>query len=142
MEHLRTKGRQALLTLLSETNTDILEKHIWKQCKNEPTIYTWILYQTIGDISTKLEKRNVILERIKKGEIGWLHPVYNRIRARISEHDEYLIKPFDVEEGVVTCPKCHSQRVFSFSKQVRSADEPMTTFSRCAKCEYNWSYSG
>ena len=56
--------------------------------------------------------------------------------------DDYLTKPFEVVDGVVTCPKCQGMKTWSVQKQTRSSDEPMTTFSRCALCNHQWSYSG
>lgn len=38
------------------------------------------------------------------------------------------------------CPKCAHKRAFFMQIQTRSADEPMTTFYRCAehRCAHNW----
>ncbi|CAO1631799.1 unnamed protein product [Parajaminaea phylloscopi] len=43
-------------------------------------------------------------------------------------------------EPVATCPKCDHDRAYYFQLQVRSADEPMTTFYRCTKpsCTHQW----
>lgn len=51
-----------------------------------------------------------------------------------------LTKPLEVEEGLYTCPKCKSKKTHSYSRQVRSADEPATTFITCANtdCSYKW----
>nr|QCF47512.1 putative transcription elongation factor SII [Erythrocytic necrosis virus] len=66
------------------------------------------------------------------------HPVYSRLAAAESVIDKFLkIKNF-VEEGVIQCGKCKSKRVFTVGKQVRAADEPMTTFCFCANCKSKW----
>ncbi|KAI8322479.1 hypothetical protein GQ54DRAFT_288051 [Martensiomyces pterosporus] len=38
------------------------------------------------------------------------------------------------------CPKCRHERAYFMQIQLRSADEPMTTFYKCCdpKCGYNW----
>ena len=79
------------------------------------------MFQTVGDIikGVKLEK---IVQNIKKSMIGWDHPDYTDVKHRIEEHDEFIINPFEVEEGVTKCNKCGSERVFTYSKQVRSSD--------------------
>ena len=57
------------------------------------------------------------------------------------EQDNFIIKPFEIEEGVLQC-KCGSKRVYSYSKQSRSADEPMSTYAQCMSCKSKWVYSG
>ncbi|KIM55263.1 hypothetical protein SCLCIDRAFT_1221303 [Scleroderma citrinum Foug A] len=37
-----------------------------------------------------------------------------------------------------SCDKCNNRRAFFYQLQIRSADEPMTTFYRCTKCHYQW----
>lgn len=37
-----------------------------------------------------------------------------------------------------SCDKCNNSRAFFYQLQIRSADEPMTTFYRCTKCHYQW----
>lgn len=36
------------------------------------------------------------------------------------------------------CPKCGNNEAFWWLRQMRSADEPPTTFYRCTKCKYSW----
>ena len=56
------------------------------------------------------------------------------------EQNEFLIKPFELEEGVLLC-KCGSKRVFSYTKQIRASDECITTFATCAKCGSRWTHN-
>lgn len=37
------------------------------------------------------------------------------------------------------CPYCEHDVAYFQQIQIRSADEPMTTFYRCANCEKTWS---
>ena len=39
-------------------------------------------------------------------------------------------------------PKCSNTRPYFFQLQIRSADEPMTTFYKCVKCATNWNDGG
>ena len=47
----------------------------------------------------------------------------------------------NVDKTEIRCtnPACDSTEAFYLQIQIRSADEPMTTFYRCAKCGTNWS---
>uniref|UniRef100_A0A7S2XA16 DNA-directed RNA polymerase subunit n=2 Tax=Lotharella TaxID=74819 RepID=A0A7S2XA16_9EUKA len=36
------------------------------------------------------------------------------------------------------CPKCKFKQAYYTQLQTRSADEPMTTFLRCADCHFQW----
>ncbi len=36
------------------------------------------------------------------------------------------------------CPKCETKEAFFYQLQIRSADEPMTTFLRCKNCAHQW----
>jgi DNA-directed RNA polymerase subunit M/transcription elongation factor TFIIS len=79
---------------------------------------------------------------IKGGEFSWNHPSLKEDILTINEMRDYIQKPLEVEEGVITCKKCGSRRVFSYQKQTRGCDESSTTFAQCAKCGKKWTYSG
>ena len=68
--------------------------------------------------------------------------MFKEIFQRLEEHDDFIINPFEVEEGCTECKKCGSKRVFTYTKQIRSSDEPMTTFAKCVQCKISWTYSG
>jgi DNA-directed RNA polymerase subunit M/transcription elongation factor TFIIS len=144
-KELRANGVKALRTVLKqEQNIKIIEKYIHKNAKKTESYnktYQKIVYQTIGDILNGSSLKDMV-NNIKNNMIDWNHPVYSSIKNRIDEHDEFIINPFEVEEGVTECGKCGSGRVFTYQKQTRGADEPMTTFAKCVKCKTNWTYSG
>lgn len=142
---LRESGKLVLATVLKhEQNIRIVEKCIHKNSKNAnkyDEMYQRILYQTVGDILNGGNLKSVV-KNIKNELVGWDHPVFKDIKHRIEEHDEFIVNPFEVEEGVTKCNKCGSERVFTYQKQTRGADEPMSTFAKCVKCKSQWSYSG
>ena len=86
-----------------------------------------VIYQVVGDILNKVPLKDILAGIVKK-KVGWNHPYFSDITGRVDEHDNFIRDPFEVEEGVLQC-KCGSNRVFSYSKQCRGADEPMTTFA-------------
>lgn len=71
---------------------------------------------------------------------GWNSKCYNEY---IDDEKRMIInitKPLEVEEGIYTCPRCKGKKTHHYSRQVRSADEPATTFITCADkdCQYKW----
>lgn len=138
---LRNHGRDALGTVLNiPGNIKIIEKHIFEVSDGQEYNYKRNLYQIIGDVMVK-KKLEDLLKNIKQKRIGWNHSSFDFARAQLDEQDDFIENPFEVEEGVIDC-KCGSKRVFSYSKQSRSADEPMTTYAQCVQCNAKWQYSG
>lgn len=145
MADIRKHGRDALGTVLNiPGNIKIIEKHIHEVSSDEGQTnefdYKRNLYQIIGDIMVK-KKLEDLLKNIKQKRIGWNHRSFDFARAQMDEQDDFIENPFEVVEGVIDC-KCGSKRVFSYSKQSRSADEPMTTYAQCVQCNAKWQYSG
>lgn len=105
----------------------------------------WLLSQVYEDLGGE-EDCQVIetyIERvIKPGLLGWDHFSYSSIKRSQQEQDDYVLNPFEAEEGVVECKKCGSSKVYSVSVQTRAADEPMTTMAQCIVCKTKWSYNG
>lgn len=152
----REEGKKSLGTVLKqEQNIRIIEKHIYdtseKQCVDEDCIeeiYKHNLYQTIGDILNGSKLSNMVSD-IKNSRLGWNHFTFKDMQNMLDEQNDFIENPFAVEEGVLECKSrdtngvlCGSKRVFSYQKQVRSSDEPMTTFASCCKCGTKWTYSG
>jgi DNA-directed RNA polymerase subunit M/transcription elongation factor TFIIS len=145
-EDFRDQGIKALSTVLKRPeNCNIVEKAIFKKLSEigdvDEDIYKWCVYGVVGLLCQNTDKKEV-LKDIKAGKIGWQNPTYDNVAAKIEEFDNYLIIPFEVVEGVTECPRCKSRRTLNVQKQTRSADEPMTTFSRCVDCGFQWTYSG
>ncbi|KAF9930440.1 DNA-directed RNA polymerase III subunit RPC10 [Linnemannia zychae] len=46
----------------------------------------------------------------------------------------------NVDQTEASCPRCEHDRAYYMQIQTRSADEPMTTFYKCAelKCGWQW----
>ena len=44
----------------------------------------------------------------------------------------------NVDQIDAPCHKCPNTRAYFMQIQIRSADEPMTTFYKCTKCNYQW----
>jgi DNA-directed RNA polymerase subunit M/transcription elongation factor TFIIS len=134
------KGKLALSTVIKNPkNIEIINRTISKNSKNEKSYFN-LIYQTVGDVISGISLKE-ILKSVNNGKNEWNHVSFEQIKNRIDEHDEFIINPFEVEEGVTTC-KCGSKRVFTYQKLTRGADEPMSTFAKCVKCKHQWTYSG
>jgi DNA-directed RNA polymerase subunit M/transcription elongation factor TFIIS len=158
-EENRANGLEVLRTVLkSENNIKIIEKYVdmnvnavlndeeseyerEKKVQEYTLKYNKFIYDIVGDVVSGINLKD-ILNKLKTGLVGWKHPVFDEIRTKIEEHDEFIMNPFEVEEGALTCAKCGCNKTYSYSKQTRSADEPMSTFAQCLKCKAKWVYSG
>jgi DNA-directed RNA polymerase subunit M/transcription elongation factor TFIIS len=98
----------------------------------------WIVAQATRDLES-MSLDEYINERFNKGLIGFNHPMFDKLRQKEQERDNYVVNPYEVEEGIIKCTKCGSNRVFSTSVQTRAADEPMTMIAQCSVCKYKWS---
>lgn len=144
----RSKGIEALNKVLTiEKNIKTIEELIYKYCNtfsndsnDIENIYKESIYQVIGDILSKKFTMKTIAQYIKDGKLGFNHNSYDDIKSKQKEQDDYLVCPFEVEEGVMECHKCNSKKVISYAKQTRGGDESTTIFCTCVnpKCGHRW----
>jgi hypothetical protein len=72
-----------------------------------------------------------------------LLPKYHEIRIenlvkRQAAEDANIIDPKDIEDGFYECERCGQNKTTFESRQLRSADEPATTFITCHLCRFTW----
>lgn len=116
-------------------------KNIVKDKTNEFGDLEWVLAQAEEDLEN-LSPEMYIEKHLVTKLIGWKHPMFHEIKCRQEEQDDYILNPYEVEEGVIECIKCKGRRVFSTTIQTRAADEPMTTIAHCVACKTKWSQNG
>ena len=106
-------------------------------------IYKKIVYQIVGELLAGKDLK-VVLECIKKEEIGFDSSTFRNIKEKQFEIDNFIVNPFTVEEGIAECRKCNGKRVYTYSKQKRSADEPATVYAQCVNpmCKNRWVNNG
>lgn len=141
-EDVRILGKTTLkLVLNQEKNITIFEKNIFEKSqdleKNQEKNYKKLLYQTCYKISNDKDIKK-ILNNIKEDHIGWDSDIFKEIKAKLDKQDEFITNPFTVEEGVLVCSKCGSNKTYSYTKQIRRADEGTTVFCICVKCNSRW----
>mgnify|MGYP001275215669 CR=1 FL=1 len=141
----RTQGIEALATVLNNNkNITILEKTVYEIASKLPFAeeeYKQGIYQVLADVQEQISIK-IIYRNIKNGNIGWKHKCFDDMARMISEQNEFIENPFEVEEGVHTCMKCGSKRVFSYNRQVRGGDEGTGVFCECAACHCKWQERG
>jgi len=141
----RTQGVDALTNVLSnKKNITILERAIYEAVTGEQNLeedYKWGIYQILSDLQEQKSIKD-IYRSIRNGELGWKHNSFLSMAQRIQEQNEFIENPFEVEEGVHTCRKCGSKRVFSYNRQVRGGDEGTGVFCECAACHCKWQEQG
>jgi len=68
-------------------------------------------------------------------------PIYSELPLVKKEVDDVMGGAADWENAPkadARCPKCEHTRAYYFQVQIRSADEPMTTFYKCVSCGNRW----
>jgi len=136
----RKKGMNVLSQLLDGDNIKKIEQIIWEKSDKDNKIYNKLLYEITGDIISNV-KVDEIYSMIENNLLDWNHPKFKEYKIEMEEENLFIENPIEVEEGVLQCV-CGSNKVFSFSRQTRGADEPMTTFAECVECKNKWQYSG
>lgn len=140
----RERGKSALKTVLTNAqNIDTFEKYIYEyslKFEDFEFIYLQTIYEIINDISAHAKLKD-ILQNIKSNKLGWQNVFFKTMIEDEIDQDNFLKNPFEIEEGVLEC-NCGSKKVFSYQKQSRSADEPMSTYATCVTCKAKWVYSG
>ena len=67
------------------------------------------------------------------------HPVFDSAREKVKYVIKQLEKPQETFEGsLYTCFKCGSNKIFSITKQIRSADQGTSVFNECRDCYNKW----
>jgi DNA-directed RNA polymerase subunit M/transcription elongation factor TFIIS len=141
---VREQGLNALKSIeCLKKRASHLEKMVWNCYSHQQVdfsknkdVYFELIYQVIGD-SLKCKSNEDIQDGLLKMKSLWDNDIFTPVRNRVAEQDDFVMAPFEIEEGVIEC-RCGSKRVFSFTKQDRSCDEPTTVFAQCLSCNKKW----
>ncbi len=95
----------------------------------------------------------LFLEKLKSGQIQVekiaffspqeLHPSHwEKLVNRQLAKDEFLYqRTIGTRTTEYKCGRCKENNCSYYQQQVRSCDEPMTTFVHCLNCGHRWSYN-
>jgi len=130
--------------IFSKKNRQLVEKYVSHYTRTDAEYYD-LLYRIVGILlhpygdGTKRERIQNILTMVHEDELSvWNQPVYSLYKIREEEQLNFIANPIEVEEGVLECGKCGSNRTISFTKQVRSSDESTSVFAQCVECGNKW----
>lgn len=134
---------QAIVDLIKEISSNMNEDEEWimSQIYEDLLSDEWKI-KSCHDSDVIEIPEEYVQTVIMQNKLGWNHKNFQKYKKIQQEQDDYILNPFEVEEGVVQCPKCKSFKVFSVAVQTRSADEPTTTMAQCTQCKYKWSQNG
>lgn len=98
-----------------------------------------ILYEIIGELQLKDKLSLKVIKKITEKKLyGWNSPVFENVKNKLTEKDEFIENPPEVVEGIFTCGICKTNKTVSFSKQTRSGDESTTVYITCIQCKKTW----
>jgi DNA-directed RNA polymerase subunit M/transcription elongation factor TFIIS len=114
----------------------IREKHVMILASIENDIGGDKLFDTVSDKLTNgfdlaFMTRRQLLPKYHEKRIE------NQVKRQAAE-DANIIDPKDLEDGFYECDRCGKNKTTFESRQLRSADEPATTFITCHLCRFTW----
>ncbi len=130
---------------------DQYEKKLWNMCNRLSkkyddeigNLYKVILYEKMGQLlSGDKDLQERIFKDIKEDIVLWESCVYDNYRKSQEKYTTQIIEGIKVEKGAFTCrnKKCKSEECFTWQVQIRSIDEPATTFVRCSICNTQYKF--
>ena len=128
-----------------------IELHLFEYANNNKKHYIdklKYIFQLINPKSSTYNKN--LVQQIKKNIIKPNELIYSLPWDLCKEHWEKIIEEQNKTDKIVmdktpqftstqfTCAKCKNNKCTTYSLQTRSADEPMTIFVTCIKCDNTW----
>jgi len=95
-------------------------------------------------------KNKTLIKKIKNKEINLEKIADYTPQQLFPDHWNKLIEKKNIENEIMyskrtvaishlfKCPKCKKNECTYYQLQIRSSDEPMTTFIQCLECNYSW----
>tara|TARA_Y100000591_G_scaffold72454_1_gene60232 strand:+ start:1839 stop:2252 length:414 start_codon:yes stop_codon:yes gene_type:complete len=133
----RTIGKEILGKYIKSNNNVIkLETKVNKVTDSQEQ-YNQLILELVR-LKREGNDSKVLMNILKTGSFLSNTDEYKEFRSKIEEHDRFLVKPFEVDEGVLECGKCGSNKTISYTKQTRSGDEATSVFALCYNCNNKW----
>ena len=134
-------------TIRKWVQKDVIEKYLynasvsqWKKGKRDIHSFEELYRSMCYDyLSERPEECWAVTKKDSlSGSFGWSSGRFNNLQKEQEEEDAFIANPIEIEEGVVTCGKCGSNKTYSYQLQTRSGDEGITSFVRCVQCGSRW----
>lgn len=152
MEDERKLALSMFDTFLKKNSTNKeIEQHLFEYSNNNTYHYIdklKYLFQLINPESTLYQK--TLIQEIKKKQITSHKLIYGQPWELCKKHWENIVEEQNKTDKIVmnktptftttqfTCSRCKNNECKTHSLQTRSADEPMTIFVTCIKCNNTW----
>ena len=94
-----------------------------------------ILYETIYASS---KNKTTFLDLLKKKEFLYHHSHFHDLKKTLQDEEFFLKNPPTIEDGIIECRKCHSNKTYSYAKQTRASDEGTSVFVTCSQCQFKF----
>lgn len=127
---------------LPDDNEDYSDEVILFYTERARSIYDNLNPDTYFDNKEGITKfKNINIDLIGSYNIKDLR--YKNLWKRIKQNQEILdknlmdLKP-TTETDQFLCNKCKQRKTTFYTMQIRSADEPETSFITCLNCDYSW----
>ena len=111
-------------------NMKIIEKYIKNYDDPLNALYEIGYLTKVENVSLK-----DAIGMLKTGKIGKNHSNFEDASRKLLETDNFLNKPFEVQEGAVICGKCNSNRTITHAVCERG-DEGLRVYTFCVDCKY------
>lgn len=98
-------------------------------------------------IAENIDRQPEVLITIPIDElIQWDETMWYMGSEEAKEEEEWITQMLPKKQvvdlstirSILRCSKCGAHKVKYYSRQTRSADEPMTIFASCLACKYRW----
>lgn len=93
--------------------------------------------QIIANVKRSAEFRDRIVQDKLSTQIASI-PFQDMRGATVHEAPETKVQSIESSDGIFKCSKCNKRKTTYYSRQLRSADEPMTNFITCLNCGHKW----
>lgn len=133
-DKLKPEMLEPFLKVLTSISTSQREQFT-KKGLTEADFYIQLIYEALGLLESGV-KIKAIVEDFRQGKFQ----LKNSLFAPYFSLDQDR-KEAEVEEGLYPCRKCKTMKTHSFQRQLRSADEGMTTFVVCKACDLTYKFN-
>lgn len=161
---IRTFAKKKLFELIQDENiVHNVEKSIFNKAVKTSSDPDWKnphfkgLYKNLITNMVGLMRNpdTFIVDRLKTREISsskiafltpdqlWPEGPYAMCKYKLETIDKARMlasDPNKIADGAFMCKKCRSMKTTYYQLQTRSADEPMTTYVTCLKCDNKWKF--
>ena len=151
MEATRKLGINLFNTFIKSKSDHLFEEQLFHYSNNNVNKYlekAKYLFELFNPKSTQYNK--ILVSKLKKNKITPNDLIYLQPWELCKEHWEQILEEQNKTDKIVmdktatftttqfTCSKCKNNECSTYSMQTRSADEPMTIFVTCIKCDNTW----